>query len=402
MGDIAIRAHGLSKRYAIGGTQRQWNGLAKDRSLSKQEDANTIWALRDVSFEVKQGEVLGIIGRNGSGKSTLLKILSRITKPTRGEADIHGRVGSLLEVGTGFHPELTGRENIRLNGVLLGMKKAEIDRRFDAIVAFAEVENFIDTPVKRYSSGMYMRLAFAVAAHVQCEILLVDEVLAVGDAQFQKKCLTMLEQQQVKGRTVFFVSHNMGAIRTLCTRVLVLRSGELSYDGEPNEGVRKYLEMVGETTGLSPNDFLGTLTDKMVFTSLEINGRYGFSAASPEEGVTFVLRGDCLERVPKFRFSVSVSRDGLRIFTVHDGHVPAPIEKGYFRVTISIPPYTLRPGLHTIGIGGHDGGVYDIGNDWLYANDIATLDIKSEWSEKNDFGGTGIVNVPHVGTRECI
>ena len=200
-----------------------------------------IWALKDASFEIKRGEVVGIIGRNGAGKSTLLKILSRITPPTEGEADVFGRVGSLLEVGTGFHPELTGRENVYLNGAILGMKKAEIDRKFDEIVAFAEVEKFLDTPVKHYSSGMYTRLAFAVAAHLEPEILLVDEVLAVGDVAFQKKCLGKMGEVAKRGRTVLFVSHNMLAIEHLCNRVIVFEGGKIRLDAAPQIAVAEYL-----------------------------------------------------------------------------------------------------------------------------------------------------------------
>ena len=198
------------------------------RSGSKRE---TFWALKDISFEVKDGEVLGIIGRNGAGKSTLLKILSRITKPTTGSADVYGRVGSLLEVGTGFHPELTGRENIFLNGAILGMTRREIQRRFDEIVAFAEVEQFLDTPVKRYSSGMYMRLAFAVAAHLEPEILVVDEVLAVGDAAFQKKCLGKMSDVAHSGRTVLFVSHNLAAVERICDTAVFLQNGRIAATG---------------------------------------------------------------------------------------------------------------------------------------------------------------------------
>ena len=208
-------------------------------SNSWQED--TIWALKDVSFEVRRGEVVGIIGRNGAGKSTLLKILSRITKPTEGYAEIHGRVGTLLEVGTGFHPELTGRENIYLSGAILGMRKAEIERKFDEIVAFAEIEKFIDTPIKHYSSGMYVRLAFAVAAHLEPEILLVDEVLAVGDAAFQKKCLGKMGDVAKEGRTVLFVSHNMTAVKSLCKEGMLLREGIISCSGEINQVVNTYL-----------------------------------------------------------------------------------------------------------------------------------------------------------------
>jgi lipopolysaccharide transport system ATP-binding protein len=247
MSEIAIRCKGLSKQYRIG-RQERYKALRdvltdaatapfrRLRRATSSSDGNgigkpkpeTIWALDDVSFEIKQGEVVGVIGRNGAGKTTLLKILSRITKPTKGHAEIHGHIGALLEVGTGFHPELTGRENIYLNGSILGMRKSEIDARFDEIVAFAEVERFIDTPVKRYSTGMQVRLAFAVAAHLEPEILLVDEVLAVGDAAFQKKCLGKMGEVASEGRTVLFVSHNMAAIRRLCSKTLFLQSGGLA------------------------------------------------------------------------------------------------------------------------------------------------------------------------------
>jgi lipopolysaccharide transport system ATP-binding protein len=209
-------------------------------------EPETIWALKDVSFEVKRGEALGIIGRNGAGKSTLLKILSRVTKPTRGGADIHGRVGSLLEVGTGFHPELTGRENLYLNGSILGMKRAEIDRKFDEIVEFSGVATFLDTPVKHYSSGMYVRLAFSVAAHLEPEILIVDEVLAVGDAGFQRKCLAKMEEVSWDGRTVLFVSHNMGLVQSLCERAVYLRGGSVHVDDTSATAVASYLQSLEE------------------------------------------------------------------------------------------------------------------------------------------------------------
>ena len=258
MSDVAIRVENLSKLYTLGKRERYrtlrdtlTDALAAPfrrlrNGASPETEAETLWALKDVSFEVKHGEVLGVIGRNGAGKSTLLKILSRITEPTGGRAEIHGRVGSLLEVGTGFHPELTGRENIFLNGAILGMKKAEILRKFDEIVAFAEVEKFIDTPVKHYSSGMYVRLAFAVAAHLEPEILIVDEVLAVGDAEFQKKCLGKMGDVAAEGRTVLFVSHNMGAVTSLCTRVVCLANGTVIGNGEPRQVIQEYLLPVAE------------------------------------------------------------------------------------------------------------------------------------------------------------
>jgi lipopolysaccharide transport system ATP-binding protein len=215
-------------------------GLFNPKSSLKVTD--TIWALKDVSFEVKKGDVVGIIGRNGAGKSTLLKVLSHITEPTKGRVRLHGRVGSLLEVGTGFHPELTGRENIYLNGSILGMKRAEINQKFDEIVAFADVEKFLETPVKRYSSGMYVRLAFSVAAHLQPEILLVDEVLAVGDTEFQKKCLGKLGDVANEGRTVIFVSHNMGAIETLCKQGILLANGQISCIGDIHKVISTYIQ----------------------------------------------------------------------------------------------------------------------------------------------------------------
>jgi lipopolysaccharide transport system ATP-binding protein len=251
-GDVAIRVEGLGKQYRLGERER-YRALRdtltdaltapfrKLRSGRGSATDQTIWALRDVSLEVGAGEVLGVIGHNGAGKSTLLKILSRITEPTVGRAEVHGRVGSLLEVGTGFHPELTGRENIYLNGAILGMKRAEINRRFDEMVAFAEVERFIDTPVKRYSSGMYLRLAFAVAAHLEPEILLVDEVLAVGDAAFQKKCLGRMSDVAREGRTVLFVSHNLPSIEKLCQRVIVIDGGQVAMQGDPVECISAYL-----------------------------------------------------------------------------------------------------------------------------------------------------------------
>ncbi len=259
MNQIAVRVENLSKQYHIGTLDKHatFREILVDsftapfrRVRSKLQGCNgpvpeaedTIWALRDISFEIKRGEIVGIIGRNGAGKSTLLKILSRITEPTLGFAEIHGRVGSLLEVGTGFHGELSGRENIYLNGAILGMRKSEIARKFDEIVAFAEVEKFIDTPVKRDSSGMYLRLAFAVAAHLEPDILIVDEVLAVGDASFQAKCLGKMEDVRRHGRTVLFVSHNMPAITRLCQRAILLDGGRTIADAPAHQVVRTYLE----------------------------------------------------------------------------------------------------------------------------------------------------------------
>jgi len=245
----AIQVENLSKLYHIGRAQQKHDtlrdalahGLSSLTNRKPAQPDDLLWALKDVTFEIQPGEVVGIIGRNGAGKSTLLKILSRITEPTSGRALINGRVGSLLEVGTGFHPELTGRENIYLNGAILGMHRAEIDRKFDEIVAFAEIEKFLDTPVKRYSSGMYVRLAFAVAAHLEPEILLVDEVLAVGDVEFQKKCLGKMSDVAHEGRTVLYVSHNLASVQQLCRRVIWLSSGLLEMDANTPVVISSYL-----------------------------------------------------------------------------------------------------------------------------------------------------------------
>lgn len=260
MSDIAIRVDSIGKRYRIGeresyralrdvlarGFTAPLRALRDRGSARRTVVSNFIWALKDVSFDISRGETVGIIGRNGAGKSTLLKVLSRITVPTEGYAEVHGKIGALLEVGTGFHPELTGRENVYLNGAILGMSKKEIDRKFEEIVAFAEVEKFIDTPVKRYSSGMSLRLAFAVAAHLETEVVIVDEVLAVGDYEFQRKCFGKMGDVGREGRTVVVVSHNMPSIVNLCKRAILLNGGQIVADGEPTEVVRDYL-----ATGLS-------------------------------------------------------------------------------------------------------------------------------------------------------
>jgi lipopolysaccharide transport system ATP-binding protein len=276
----AIEAEGLSKRYRIGQLQAAYGTLRESltrttkRLVRAEHDHHRaeIWALRDVSFQIDEGEVLGVIGRNGAGKSTLLKVLTRITTPTEGRATIRGRVGSLLEVGTGFHPELTGRENIFLNGSILGMRRREIQRKLDEIVDFSGISGFIDTPVKRYSSGMYVRLAFSVAAHLEPDILLVDEVLAVGDAEFQQRCLGRMEDFSGSGRTVLFVSHNMQAINQLCDRAILLEGGKVAQDGDPSDVVTYYLrsthgtgsQLVWDDVDSAPGDDLVRLLSARV------------------------------------------------------------------------------------------------------------------------------------------
>jgi lipopolysaccharide transport system ATP-binding protein len=309
MGETAILVEKLSKRYRLGVSEpykalrdrltdvgRLPLRIAAALVRGNATDADTVapvgsfWALKDISFDVQQGEVIGVIGRNGAGKSTLLKILSRITKPTEGYAEIHGRVGSLLEVGTGFHPELSGRENIYLNGTILGMRRREIAHRFDEIVDFAEIEKFIDTPVKHYSSGMYTRLAFAVAAHLEPEILLIDEVLAVGDAAFQKKCLGKIGHVAKQGRTVFFVSHNMAAIVGLCPRTILLESGQIIGDGATGSIVEQYMETIDKVANLP----LGARTDRkgnqrLTFTAFELRDSAGLVSPGASSGQDITL-----------------------------------------------------------------------------------------------------------------
>jgi len=299
-----IKIENLGKKYIIGHQKRQsyqtlsdtmahigrgiWQRVCHPLSENRESiDLEEFWALKNINLDVKQGDRIGIIGRNGAGKSTLLKILSRITRPTSGSAHIKGRVASLLEVGTGFHPELTGRENIYLNGAVLGMRKFEIDKKFDEIVAFAEIEKFLDTPVKRYSSGMYVRLAFAVAAHLEPEILLVDEVLAVGDLQFQKKCLGKMQDVSREGRTVLFVSHNMGVISDLCSKVILLKNGELSCSGGTKEIISNYLLETPDSKSQTID--ARDLTKPVKITSVEIQGETSASYFAYKEILTIKI-----------------------------------------------------------------------------------------------------------------
>jgi lipopolysaccharide transport system ATP-binding protein len=366
-------------------------------SRSSSED---FWALKDVSFEVKQGEVVGIIGRNGAGKSTLLKILSRITEPTEGRVHLRGRVASLLEVGTGFHPELTGRENIFLNGAILGMSRVEIKSKFDEIVAFAEVEKFLDTPVKRYSSGMYVRLAFAVAAHLEPEILIVDEVLAVGDAAFQKKCLGKMESVAIQeGRTVLFVSHNMGAVRQLCSRGLLLGEGRLKASAEVEEVVRFYNRATANSDDTHlRRHFHGPLAGKVHFKSLRIGSKDGenstvISPASPIRIETIV---ECDEDLPSFLTTLSISSGGVMLLTIHDLPDAESVQAGSrFKSIFYLPAHFLRPGEYFVGLGGHS-----LSNgDSLSAFDLAQFTVLEEWGENYRPYDRGPINIVNRGER---
>jgi lipopolysaccharide transport system ATP-binding protein len=382
MSEIAIRCAGLSKQYRIGQQERyralrdvvteaastpfrrlrhaiSGNGHQALPFAPGSSRSDTIWALDNVSFEVKRGEVVGIIGRNGAGKSTLLKILSRITKPTKGTAEIHGRVGSLLEVGTGFHPELTGRENIYLNGAILGMRKAEIDGKFDEIVAFAEVEKFIDTPVKRYSSGMHVRLAFAVAAHMQPEILLVDEVLAVGDAAFQRKCLGKMGEVARGGRTVLLVSHNMGALRGLSTEVIWIDSGRIVTTGPP-QIIDQYMGTMNQratsTIELAGLDRAGGIADRLRLARVEFNNGAPIVHGEPLRARIEFETSSQIQAVA-FGFGFS-SLEGTRLMTVDsdlaDAQRDFPMN---YRGSVEavVPQLHLQPGRYLLDIAARSG-----------------------------------------------
>jgi len=376
MSNHAIRVDGLSKQYRIGSKQqgyktlrdtlaetlvspfRRAQKLLRGQAYGAAELDETIWALKEVSFEIKRGEVVGIIGRNGAGKTTLLKILSRITEPTEGYAEIRGRVGSLLEVGTGFHPELTGRENIYLNGAILGMKKAEIEQKFDEIVDFAEIDKFIDTPVKHYSSGMYVRLAFAVAAHLEPEILLVDEVLAVGDAAFQKKCLGKMESVASLGRTILFVSHNMIAVRNLCSRVIWLRDGAISQSGVTSRVVDSYLRDNLRTESIAEiPERIRSLPPDPAFRlngfDVRQNGRAGNVVVNGQP-VEITVQFSVLERTAGLRvyFDLCDDQGNILIRTFHDDDAEAiPIvEPGDYESTAVIPANLLAPKTYELRI----------------------------------------------------
>lgn len=365
MSDIAIRVENLGKRYQIG-------ELASLRMLGRkfkrtvgmggatagsagEENANHFWALKDVSFEVKKGEVLGVIGRNGAGKSTLLKLLSRITVPTTGQADIHGRVGSLLEVGTGFHPELTGRENIFLSGSILGMRKREIQSKFDEIVDFAGVEKFLETPVKRYSSGMGVRLGFAIAAHLSPEVLIVDEVLAVGDAEFQKKCLgKMKDVTEGEGRTVLFVSHNMASIQALCTRGILLKQGSIELDSDVRSITSRYLTVSGrknETEVQSDIERTGKAECRVTGINVSSPGMAAFicqTGSQVEVSIAInkpVANGECCFTV-KDHYGIGISH--FSTFSHNESDERKSSEVGRFICSLPVCPFL--PGTYSLDV----------------------------------------------------
>jgi lipopolysaccharide transport system ATP-binding protein len=402
MNNIAIRVENLSKQYRIGGPQAEYQTIRETltgalqapvrrlasvaRGRSSAEANETIWALKDVSFEVKQGEVLGIIGRNGAGKSTLLKILSRITVPTEGTVDLYGRVGSLLEVGTGFHPELTGRENVYLNGAILGMKKHEIERKFDEIVHFSGVEKFIDTPVKHYSSGMGVRLAFAVAAHLEPEILLVDEVLAVGDIGFQRKCLGKMEDISTGGRTVLFVSHNMAMTESLCPRAMLLLDGQKAIEGPAPTVIAKYMDKLRAHYSSNLRDRVDRKgTGEIRFTGVRILGVDGNHVEQVPSGQDCILSVayETVDRASPsgVTFGAGFYSRGAHLFTVSTQFIGQIYDllPPSGKVVCKIPRLPLAPGIYQFNlICRVRGGIAD----WI--TDAGELVVS-----EGDFFGTG-------------
>lgn len=386
MSEHAVKIENLSKRYFIGEGNGGEDSLAtilagmfiapvkkafslvRGKATGAAQLHKEMWALRDVSFSVAPGEVVGIIGHNGAGKSTLLKVLSRITEPTEGRIELNGRVASLLEVGTGFHPELTGRENIYMNGAILGMSRAEINDKFDEIVDFSEVGEFLDTPVKHYSSGMYVRLAFAVAAHLEPEILIVDEVLAVGDLAFQQKCLgKMQDVASGQGRTVLFVSHNMAAVKSLCSRAVLLDHGQVVVDGDADSVVTQYIQgaqgMLDEATGVCqwPTNDPTTACDELALRSIRLLDDRGYPQGSLDVERAFSI---------EIEYEVRQTLSGLRLLlqlmtpeglvalatTDHDSHAPK-LEPGRYRSTCHLPAQLLNTGLYSVAVGAGIPGV---------------------------------------------
>jgi lipopolysaccharide transport system ATP-binding protein len=411
-----IRVDNVGKQYVIG--SRQGYETARDaitQALQRPFRKNsgpkreTIWALRDVSFDAAPGDLIGIIGRNGAGKSTLLKILSRITEPTTGRVELRGRVGSLLEVGTGFHPELTGRENVYLNGAVLGMKRSEVKQKFDEIVSFAEVERFIDTPIKRYSSGMYLRLAFAVAAHFESEILIVDEVLAVGDVAFQKKCLGRMSEVSRGGRTVLFVSHNMGAVQQLTTKAVVLHQGNVQFVGNTQSAIEHYTSISAQVgTGVyevgRDGRRLPGLSNAVEFVRLEL-GNKSSSILAADQDLTILATLNGNESVHNFRLSMTIfSADGTPVGSTF-GPENLSIQKGCRSVyQLRLGSLHLAPGSYycglAVGKGNHLSGHtdFDVILDVVHFEVLAPEGIagtRSHWTP-----GWGAIRFPEPATGE--
>ena len=420
MSDIAIKVENLSKSYLIGHNSDQGEGytalrdvialnaknfarktrdMFQGKAIIQGDEVEEFWALKDLNFEIKQGDRVGIIGRNGAGKSTLLKVLSRITEPTTGRIAINGRVASLLEVGTGFHPELTGRENIFLNGAILGMSRREIQRKFDEIVDFAEVEKFLDTPVKRYSSGMYVRLAFAVAAHLEPEILIVDEVLAVGDAQFQKKCLGKMDEVSREGRTVLFVSHNMGALLNLCNKAILLNHGKMVSQGQTDSIIKQYIALGKDNAGQIAWHDLNTapgnekirlhavrsVSNNEVTSNLDIDQATNIEIEfwNFQEGANISTSIHLLDQMGT---CVLASANMHSANLIHDDWFGKPHSVGRYKTICTIPANFLNEGRYSISVI----ALTDLINVEVMARDIFSFNVHETGAMRKEYMGVWI------------
>lgn len=410
MSNTVIKVENLGKKYLLAHKQTQkyialrdvlvarakhWgkklfnSSIAETQSSSEREE---FWALKDVSFDIKQGERVGIIGRNGAGKSTLLKILSRITEPSTGKVSIKGRIASLLEVGTGFHPELTGRENIYLNGAILGMSRAEIKKNFDAIVDFAEVEKFLDTPVKHYSSGMYVRLAFAVAAHLETEILLVDEVLAVGDAEFQKKCMGKMDEiSNSQGRTILFVSHNMGAVRSLCDKAVVLSDGQLVFQGLVKDAVSKYIVQAQSFSSIKITKNMHAPRERRYVSFCSVIIKNDQEVLTTQfymgESISLELELECIQAVDRLELGVSIRSSydiPIHYYTSSWEGFLLTLKEGVYRVQVDIPKILVLPGKYILSCwASRDGDFSDDYVPVITMIDVDEKDLKGYLKENN-------------------
>lgn len=408
MSNIAIKAEHISKAYQLGqigtgtisrdlerwyatlrGKEDPYLKVGESNDRRKKGSNDVVWSLKDISFEINQGDAVGIIGKNGAGKSTLLKILSKVTSPTRGKITGRGRIASLLEVGTGFHPELSGKENIFLNGAILGMRKREIERKLEEIVDFAGVERYLDTPVKRYSSGMYVRLAFAVAAHLESEILIVDEVLAVGDAEFQKKCLgKMGEVSKGEGRTVLFVSHNMAAIKTLCNRGILLANGESILNSDISNCVNLYNKH--QPISQIALNFNGPLQQFVAIFEVKVNGR-SESAVNilPDEDTIIEISYLVKEELRDVIIFFALFNEGYRLTTRRNVSKEKPVVGQRYKAVFSIKMMTLRPAVYSLSVGAW------ANNEtlWSWGPDICSFRIEEIWSEHLHMADEGIINM---------
>ncbi|MEO0368173.1 MAG: ABC transporter ATP-binding protein [Pseudomonadota bacterium] len=411
MSNTVIRAEGLGKEYQIGGAEDRHDTFGEmlasmfksplkrlKRLRGEAEDREKFWALKDLNFEIQRGDKVGLVGHNGAGKSTLLKVLSRITPPTTGQVEIVGRVSSLLEVGTGFHPELTGRENIYLNGSILGMTRGEITRRFDEIVEFAEVARFIDTPIKRYSSGMYVRLAFSVAAHLDSDVLLVDEVLAVGDQRFQDKSLGKLDELGDNGRTVVFVSHNLSLVNKLCNKGMYLERGLLKHHADMHLVSNAYAAGRLDTRDGSLDGFTGPLKDDIDFFYVSVNGEKNQPehVLNPDKSISIEYELNLKRNLKTAGITLSLVKDGVIVVSQHDSNEPSRMEKGLYKVTFSLPPKWLSPGRYGINI-----GLYDTDNGaWVWGVEQVYLTILDVWFiDYQTTNHMGFINMVQLGSR---